>query len=561
MSRIAGFVIGIVLVAGGIAMNDAASGTPGDPPADAAAELTAADLASATRVAGLAFTEAELAQMLPGVVENLRGFERMRTRSLDNAVIPATTFSPLLPGVADPTAARADRSWIEETIELPTVERPADLTRLHFADILTLAALVKSRQVRCVELAELFIARLRAVDPTLRCVISFTEERALAQAAALDAELDAGKWRGLLHGIPYGAKDLFAVRGTKTTWGATPFREQTFDVDATVIEKLDAAGAVLVAKLTLGALAMGDEWYGGKTRNPWDPRRGSSGSSAGSASAVGAGALPFALGTETLGSIVSPSKQCGNSSIRPTFGRVSRAGGMALSWTMDKVGPMARTATDAAIVLAAIAGPDGKDLTVASVPCPLPAEVDPTRFRVGVPKGAFPEGMPHATVIDELAAIGATLVPVELPDYPVWDMMVILHAEAAAAFDELTRSDEDDLLREQGDQAWPNLFRIARTIPAVEYIRANRLRTLLAGEMSRLMASVDLLVVPGANGPSLGITNLTGHPCVVAPCGFRDDGRPYSAIFIGGLYDEPRLASFVRRWQESTAYHRRRPAI
>ena len=510
---------------------------------------------AAAKTAGLSFTDAEIEQALPGVIENLRGFEAMRKISLENSVFPAFTFSPLLPGIPLRAIPREGTP-----IALPEAKRPTDLETLAFADIPTLASLIKSRQVSCVELAELSLARLRALDPTLHCVVALTEERALARARVLDAELAEGKWRGPLHGIPYGAKDLFSARGAGTTWGARPFETQVIDADATVIEKLETAGAVLVAKLSLGALAMGDVWFGGKTRNPWDPIRGSSGSSAGSASAVAAGCVPFALGTETLGSIISPARRCGNSAIRPTYGRVSRHGAMALAWTMDKVGPMARSIHDAALVLAVISGPDGKDPTVVSLPCPAPPAIDPKGWKIGVPKGAFARSERHATVLDELRALGAEIVEIELPEYPVWEMMVILHAEAAAAFDDLTRSGRDDELTSQGPEAWPNLFRIARLIPAVEYIRASRLRTLLARDMDQVMAQIDLFVVPAFDGPSLGITNLTGHPSAIAPSGSHEDGRPYSVVFVGQLYDEPRLAAFVRAWQESTDYHRRHPA-
>ena len=542
------------LEAGG-APADPTDPTPARQSAPPAVEpLTKAEAAAAAKSAGLVYTDEEIALALPGVFENLRGYEAMRKITLENSVIPAFTFSPLLPGVSSRATPLEEAPYL-----LPEVERPADLTELHFADIPTLASLVKSRKVSCVELAELSLARLRALDPTLLCVVSLTEERALQTARALDAELAEGKWRGPLHGIPYGAKDLFSARGAGTTWGAKPFEDQVIDEDATVIEKLEVAGAVLVAKLSLGALAMGDIWFGGKTRNPFDPKRGSSGSSAGSASAVAAGCVPFALGTETLGSIISPGRRCGNSSIRPTFGRVSRHGGMALSWTMDKVGPIARSMHDAALVLSVIAGPDGEDPTVVDLPCPVPPLLDPKGWRIGVPKGAFARSARHKVVLDEIEALGAEIVEIELPEYPVWEMMVILHAEAAAAFDDLTRSGVDDELTAQTADAWPNLFRIARLIPAVEYIRASRLRTLLARDMHTLMGQVDLFVVPAYDGPSLGITNLTGHPAAIAPCGAHGDGRPYSVVFVGQLFDEPRLAGFVRAWQESTGHHKNHP--
>ncbi len=513
-------------------------------------------LRAAGKVAGVELTASEIEMMLPKVIENLRGYERMRAHSLDNSIAPAITFTPLLPGiVANPIPP------VGSPIPLPEVERPADLASLAFADIPTLASLVKCRRVSCVELAELSIARLRALDPTLHCVVSFCQERALARARALDAELADGKWRGPLHGIPFGAKDLLAVRGTRTTWGAKPFETQEIEMTATVVEKLDEAGAVLVAKLTLGALAMGDVWFGGTTRNPWNPEQGSSGSSAGSASAVAAGCVPFAIGSETLGSIISPSRRCGNSSLRPTFGRVSRHGAMALSWTMDKLGPLCRSVHDTALVLEAIAGVDGLDPTAIDLPFAAPPKIDPKGWKIGVPKGAFESSERHRPVLAEIEALGAEIVEIELPDYPVWEMMVILHAEAAAAFDELTRSGRDDELVAQGGEAWPNLFRAARLIPAVEYIRANRLRTLLARDMAKAMEGIDLYVTPGRHGPSLGITNLTGHPCVVAPCGFRDNGLPFSVAFVGQLFDEARLTAFARAWQESTDYHRRHPEM
>ncbi len=525
------------------------------------ADLQQQNLQEAAAVAGLSFTESELEMMLPGVIENLQGFEKMRERKLANSVLPAYRYSPILPGISV-----RQSEMTGAPIELPKeVERPSDLAELAYADIPTLAALIKSRQVTCVELAELSIARLRALDPTLKCVVTLTEERALVTAKGLDAELAEGKWRGPLHGIPYGAKDLFAAAGAKTTWGAKPYQSQQFEFDATVITQLESAGAVLVAKLTLGALAMGDVWFGGTTKNPWDLEQGSSGSSAGSASAVAAGCVPFALGTETLGSIVSPSRRCGVSAIRPTFGRISRHGAMALSWTMDKVGPMARTIHDASLVLEVLAGLDRNDPTTVDLPCPAPGVFDPKGMKVGVPKGAFgglrSSEKERPEIFAELTALGIELVEIELPEFPIWPMMVILHAEAAAAFDELTRSNRDDELTRQTPDAWPNFFRVARLIPAVEYIRANRLRTLLSQEMARVMESVDAIATPAAHGTILGITNLTGHPSVVAPCGFRENGRPYSIQFVGHLYDESRLAALARAWQQSTEFHLRHPGL
>ncbi|MEE2889635.1 MAG: amidase [Planctomycetota bacterium] len=513
------------------------------------------DLNCAVAVAGLEFTDEELAQLMPVATDRIAHYEKMRSRAVENMVAPASIFRPLetTPSVGDRTLSAID--------PLPEVKRPDDLRDLLWAPIPTLAALVKSKQVSCVELVELFQARLQEVDPILHCVISMTSERALKQAQQLDAEIAAGKWRGPLHGIPYGVKDLCAVKGTKTSWGAMPYKDQVIEVDAAVVQKLDAAGAVLLAKTTLGALAMGDVWYGGKTLSPWNTERGSSGSSAGSASAVGAGALPFAIGSETLGSIVSPSTRCGNSALRPTFGRVSRYGAMALSWSMDKLGPICRSLQDTAIVLDAIEGPDGLDLDCIDRPFERPGNTDIAGWKIGYSAKAFEESPNHRHVLDELKGLGAELIEVDLPDYPVWPMMVILFAESACAFDELTRSDRDDELVEQGPQAWPNSFRAARLIPAVEYIRAQRLRTLLMRDMAQALAAVDAFVAPAGDFHSLGITNLTGHPSLVAPCGFGDNRMPRAITFIGHPYDEARLIAIGDAWQRVTDYHQKRPSL
>jgi Asp-tRNA(Asn)/Glu-tRNA(Gln) amidotransferase A subunit family amidase len=430
---------------------------------------------------------------------------------------------------------------------------------LAFADLATLAALVRNRQVSSVELTELYLERLRLVDEQLLCVVTLTDERALTQAEARDKELAEGTWRGPLHGIPWGAKDLLAVAGYRTTWGTEPFVDQKLAGDATVVERLDHAGAVLIAKLTLGELAMGDKWFGGMTRNPWAPDKGSSGSSAGSAAATAAGGVAFSIGSETLGSIVSPSTVCGCSSLRPTFGRVSRQGAMALSWSMDKLGPICRSVRDAALVFDAIHGPDGLDPTVHDFPFEVPGPVDVHGWRVGVVEQAFEEHAEHAHVLEELKALGVDLVPITLPDYPVTEMCIVLQAEAATAFDELTRSGRDRLMAAQEANSWPNQFRSSRLIPAVEYLRANRLRTELMRAMHDAIAGVDAYVYPSFGGTSLVLTNLTGHPTVVAPDGFRDDGTPRSISFTGHLFGESRLLALAAAWQESTEFHLHHP--
>ncbi|MGE4619782.1 MAG: amidase [Planctomycetota bacterium] len=517
--------------------------------------LDAETLKAVAASVGLNFTDKELAQMLPEVLERISHYEAMQSLSIANSVAPASSFRPL-----ESSSGLVDRV-LAKSVESHAATRPDDLKDLLWCEISTLSALVKSQQVSCVELTELFLSRLREVDPVLHCVISYTEDRALKQARQLDAELAEGKWRGPLHGIPYGVKDLCAVKGTVTSWGAMPYKDQVIEVDATVVQKLDAAGAVLLAKTTLGALAMGDVWYGGKTLSPWNTEQGSSGSSAGSAAAVGAGALPFAIGSETLGSIVSPSTRCGNSSLRPTFGRVSRYGAMALSWSMDKLGPICRSLQDTALVFDAIEGADGLDLDCVDRAFETPGATTIEGWKIGYSKEVFIGAENHRHVLEQLKGLGAELVEVDLPDYPVWPMMTILFAESACAFDELTRSDRDDELVEQGRQAWPNSFRAARLIPAVEYIRAQRLRTLLMRDTAQALAAVDVFVSPAGDFQSLGITNLTGHPSLVAPCGFGENRMPRAITFIGHPYDEARLIALGSAWQGATDYHEKRPTL
>jgi Asp-tRNA(Asn)/Glu-tRNA(Gln) amidotransferase A subunit family amidase len=356
------------------------------------------------------------------------------------------------------------------------------------------------------------------------------------------------------------------VRGYPTTWGAAPFREQTIDEDATVVKRLDEAGAVLVAKLTLGALAQGDVWFGGTTKNPWKTDQGSSGSSAGPGSATAAGLVGFAIGSETLGSISSPSTRNGVTGLRPTFGRVPRTGAMALSWTMDKLGPMCRSVDDCALVLDAIRGPDGADPTVRAAPFRYDARTRLSDLRVGYFRAAFereekdyPNRRWDLAALDVLRAQGATLVPVEVPEAAYGAMRLILTAEAAAAFDELTRSGRDDELTAQGPGDWPNTFRTARLIPAVDYINANRVRTLAMRSWAELFGRVDVVVAP-TSSTQLVATNLTGHPAVILPNGFRDDGTPTSLTFLGGLFEEGKVLAAAGAYQRATQFHLRHPA-
>jgi Asp-tRNA(Asn)/Glu-tRNA(Gln) amidotransferase A subunit family amidase len=528
-------------------------------------KITMEMLDEAEGVAGLEFTEEERELMLRGLNSRLSSYEQLREVELPNGVPPALYFDPLPPGrsveVEDGPSRRSEA-------KIGSV--PSNLEEVAFWPLTDLAKLVETRQVTSLQLTQMYLERLKRYGPKLECVISITAELALQQARRADEEIGAGRYRGPLHGIPWGAKDLLTVKGYRTTWGAKPYEEQVLDGEATVVTRLEEAGAVLIAKLTLGALAMGDVWYDGKTRNPWNYEQGSSGSSAGSSAATAAGLVGFAIGTETLGSIISPCTRCGTTGLRPTFGRVSRTGAMALSWSMDKIGPICRSVEDCALVFEAIQGPDGLDLSVVDRPFRWDAERDVRTLRIAYVKSAFEqerERQPEWKTFDEaslatLASLGIDLIPIELPDdLPVGAMRIILSAEAAAAFDELTRSGRDDLLKRQDRGAWPNSFRTSRFIPAVEYIQANRVRTLALEAMAKLMSEVDVYVVPSFGGSNLTLTNLTGHPCVVLPNGYREDGTPTSISFVGKLYGEAETLAVARAYQEATDFHLKRPAL
>ncbi len=540
----------------------------------AGADITVDTIASAEEVAGLHFDPQERELMLDGLKQQEQRIEALHKIPLDNSVSPAIKFDPLPPGKKlTPMAHRPmQRSKVADRAI------PANLEDLAFLPVSELSELVRRRRVTSTQLTQMYVARLKKYDPVLHCVISLTEERALKQAAAADAEISRGHYRGPLHGIPWGAKDLLAVRGYKTTWGAGPFKEQVIDADATVVQRLDDAGAVLVAKLTLGELAQGDIWFGATTRNPWKVDQGSSGSSAGPASATAAGLVGFSIGSETLGSISSPSTRCGTTGLRPTFGRVPRTGAMALSWTMDKLGPICRGVEDCAFVLDAIYGPDGKDNTVIPADYHWNAQLSPRSLRVGYVKSAFdlpqldpadPKRTLHATkqfddaALDVLQRMGIHLIAVDLPDVPYDAMRIVLSAEAAASFDELTRTDRDKELVQQGKFDWPNSFRTSRFIPAVDYVNANRVRTIAIQKWDDLMRTVDVIVTPtvAANLSQLVATNLTGHPAVIVPNGFRDDGTPVSLTFLGGLYEEAKVLTVAKAYQDATGFHLRHPVV
>jgi Asp-tRNA(Asn)/Glu-tRNA(Gln) amidotransferase A subunit family amidase len=516
------------------------------------------EIEAAGKIIGVDFTPTERDSMLQDLVDNLESYLKIRGLTIGNAVPPALDFNPIPVGMKLDTNRR---KFVASPARKLAV--PADLEELAFWPVRDLAELIRTRKITSTELTKMYLGRLKKYGPRLECVVTLTEERALEHARRADEEIARGTYRGLLHGIPYGAKDLFAVKGYKTTWGAVPYEDQTINEDATVIRKLDEAGAVLVAKLTLGALAWGDVWFGGTTRNPWNLEQGSSGSSAGSAAATAAGLVGFAIGTETWGSIVSPATRCGDTGLRPTYGRVSRAGAMALSWSMDKIGPICRTVEDCAIVFDAIRGADGIDQTVIDPAFNYDPKVDLERLRIGYVKKLFDEEYPNKgndeATLAKLRELGADLIPVELPDYPVGALGFILSAEAAAAFDELTRSGRDDLMVRQVRDAWPNVFRASRFIPAVEYIQANRVRYLIMQDMQKI--DVDVYVAPSFGGDNLLLTNLTGHPCVVLPNGFNDEGSPTSISFIGRLYGEATLLAVAKAYQDATDFHLKHPPL
>jgi Asp-tRNA(Asn)/Glu-tRNA(Gln) amidotransferase A subunit family amidase len=528
-------------------------------------EITRQTIIEAEKLAGLELTNSERDMLLEDIGDLLNSYEEVRKLNIGNEVPPALDFNPIPPGSTLPEQPQPSGP------PQGSVDRPATEADLAFMPVTQLSQLIRERKISSTELTAMYLARLRTHDAKLECVVSLTVERALEEADLADRELAAGNYRGPLHGIPWGAKDLLAAKGYRTTWGAKPYEDQEIGEDATVTARLSAAGAVLTAKLTLGALAWGDVWFGGKTRNPWNPEQGLSGSSAGPAATTAAGLTGFAIGSETWGSIVSPSSRCGATGLRPTYGRVSRHGAMALSWTMDKLGPLCRCAEDCALVLAAIYGPDGRDSTVIDHPFAWNRELDATKLRVGYLKSAFehePEEEQakeaHAInlrTLEELERIGFRLIPFELPDFPVGALSFILNVEAAAAFDELTRSNRDDLMVRQIKDAWPNVFRQNRFVPAVEYIQANRARSILIRKMAEAMEQVDVYVCPPYGDSNLLLTNLTGHPCVVLPNGFRSNGTPTSITFNGQLCGEAQLLAVAKAYQDATDYHLKRPPL
>lgn len=510
----------------------------------------------------LEFTTPEADSMLENIREWKSIYSKMHRQLPKNDLPYPFAFNPAPYGYKI-SAAQKKISWPIQT----AISLPANKNDLAFYSILQLASLIKNKKISSVELTRFFINRLKQFGDTLESVITLTEELALQQATAADAELKKGIYRGPLHGIPYGLKDLFAVKGYKTTWGSTPYKDQMIEEDAFVYTRLKNAGAVLCAKLSLGALAYNNKWFGGETKNPWNLQQGSSGSSAGSAASVVAGLLPFTIGTETLGSIVSPSARCGATGLRPTFGTVSRSGGMVLCWSLDKIGPICRSAEDNAIVYYYIKGTDGKDAGSVEHAFNYNPKKDIKKLRIAYAENYFKRLAGDAlewNVLKVYKAMGINVEPVNFPDsaiYPASLVTVILNAESASAFDELTRTNKDDLIERQDKDFWPNSFRSARLIPAVEYINANRYRYALMQKVQEFMQPYDVVIVPTFAGSQLSITNLTGNPVVCMPMGFNQRGLPVSITLIGNLYDEASILEAAKAYQDKTDHHKKHPPI
>ena len=510
----------------------------------------------------LDFTDAEADSMMGSLNNYLLLYKSMHKTLPANDIPFPLAFNPAPLGMR--VSTKKEKIYWDVPLKM---EIPTNKNDLAFYSIPQLASLIANKKISSVDLTKFFIARLKKWGDTLECVITLTEDLAMKQAKQADDEMKSGIYRGPLHGIPYGLKDLFAVKGYKTTWGSTPYKDQVLDIDSYVYKKLKDAGAVLCAKLSLGALAYNNKWFGGETKNPWNLKQGSSGSSAGSASSVSAGLLPFAIGTETLGSIVSPSARCGVTGLRPTFGTVSRYGAMVLCWSLDKVGPICRSAEDAAIVYAFIHGTDGNDPSAIRHTFNYTGKVDFSTLRIAYPENYFRRlnaDAPERKVLETYRSLGANVQAINFPDsamYPVNLVNIILNAESAAAFDELTRTNRDDLIERQDKDFWPNSFRAARTIPAVEYINANRYRSILCKSMNDFMKNYDVLIVPSFGGRQLSMTNLTGHPVVCMPIGFNQNGSPLSITLIGNLYDEATILAAAKAFQDKTDFNKKHPPL
>jgi len=523
-------------------------------------------LREAALVAGLEFSDPQMDQMLADVNKNVSRYEEVRKVALDNSVAPPIFFNPVVPGTKIDRTKRLMRRSAASN-----VTRPKNLEGAAFWTVTQLAELIRSKQVSSVELTEMYLARLKRYNPKLFCAVTITEGVALRQAREADREIGAGKYRGPLHGIPYGIKDLAATKGIPTSWGAAPFKNRVIDEDATVVSRLRDAGAVLVAKLATGELALDDVWFGGQTKNPWDLSMGSQGSSAGPGSATAAGLVGFSVGTETGGSIVEPSGICGVTGLRPTYGRVSRYGFMTLTWSLDKIGPMCRSVEDCALVLDAIQGPDERDLTVHDVPFNWDAQLDIRKLRVGYLKAAFEDtrqtpqtNANDAAALDKIRSLGAKLIELQLPEHSDLDIGIIIYGEGNAALKDPIETRPENLVRQDRVANQHSL----RLLPAMEYLNAQRIRTLLMQGMAKMMTDIDVYLVPFDYGDytpnpvanaNTSVTNLTGHPCVVMPHGFNEKGNPTSLTMVGKLFGEAEMLALARAYQNATEWHLKHP--
>ena len=532
---------------------------------DGQLEVTIEMIDHAARLAGLAFSAEERERMLEGMRNNLKGFDALHQLRIDQNIPPPLYFNPVVPGQ---TFDETKRPFVAGQRE--KVSRPKRLEDVAFWPVTALSTLIASRQVSATELTEMYIDRIRRFDPVIRSVITLTETRALEQAARADQEIADGHYRGLLHGIPWGAKDLLATRGYRTTWGFKAYENQVIDMDATVVRKLDDAGAILIAKLSTGEIARGDSWLGIQTKNPWKTDEGSGGSSAGPGAATASGLVGFSIGTDTTGSILGPSRTCGITGLRPTFGRVSRDGVMPVCWSLDKVGPMCRSVEDCAIVFDAICGPDERDLAVVDKPFNYDGNASIEGIRVGYLASAFERDVDDEDrtakrndleTLETLMALGVDPVVIELPEHADMDALQMLLVDEAAAFDELVHNDNISLFRQDIDEPEDMLMRIARLHPAVEYVQMNRRRMLLMQGMAKIFDRIDVLVTPFGGSPVQTATSLTGHPSVAVQNGFDDDRTPTGFQMIGQLYFEAAALTLARVYQQRTGFHRQHPPM
>lgn len=525
------------------------------------AAFTKKDIQHSQRLIGLDFDKDRIDGLYGYLQENKKGYDSLRSYPIPDETFPAILFDPHPVGFQFPEKRENPAFQIPADVALPD-----SLEKLAFYSIPQLASLIKHQKITSEALTRLYIDRIKRYDAQLQSVITLTEDLALKQAKQADQEIAAGNYRGILHGIPYGVKDLLAVEGYPTTWGAAPYQNQTINSTAVVVKKLEAEGAVLVAKLVSGALARGDVWFGGKTKNPWDLSQGASGSSAGSGAATSAGLVAFAIGTETLGSITSPASRTGITGLRPTYGRISRQGVMSLTWSMDKIGPLCRSAEDCEIVFGVLYGKDPLDPSTNDAPFntvqkPI-AELKVAYLQKDIESDTtdFNENMESA--LEVFKAMGITPTAIELPTKVPYDAFdIILRAEAGAFFDELVRSGEVDLMVEQGPSSRATSLRQSRFIPAVEYLQANRHRKLLIEEIHALFKDYEVIIAPSNKGNQLLITNLTGYPAISIPNGFDAKGRPTSLTLIGNLYDEGSILALAKAFQLATDFDEKHPPL